>query len=48
MENIDIRVKALHESWTAQNFTVNSLSDVDILRERFNKYDKKIKVSCWK
>lgn len=46
MDNIDLQIKKLHGHWTAHHFTVSitSKADVDNIRSRFEKCDKKSKV----
>jgi hypothetical protein len=47
MDNIELQIKKLRGHWTSQQFTVSSKADVDNIRSRFDKCDKKSKVSTF-
>jgi hypothetical protein len=44
MDNIELQIKKLRGHWTSQQFTVSSKADVDNIRSRFDKCDKKSKM----
>jgi hypothetical protein len=47
MDRIELQLKKLHGHWTSQEFAgcVRSKADMDYIRSRFEKCDKKVKVS---
>jgi hypothetical protein len=49
MDRIELQLKKLHGHWTSQEFAgcVRSKADMDYIRSRFEKCDKKVKVSLY-